>query len=121
APHGIGDFWSADPRDSPCGAGRHHRVDRRRRRRCDGSSAGPRRGAPDGQRSVYRVGAELPAGTPPWRVVGVEWNVTPPIPADLPLPVWSYDYDITVTSLRTGAGEGEAATGIEWAMEVRGA
>jgi len=51
----------------------------------------------------------------------VEWNVTPPIPADLPLPVWSYDYDITVTSLRTGAGEGEAATGIEWAMEVRGA
>lgn len=87
-----------------------------------GLQADPVEAPPDGQRATYRVGTELPPASGPWRVIGVEWDVSPPIPAGLPRPVWSYDYDITVTSLRTDPGEEEPATDVEeWTMDARGA
>ncbi|MFW6090225.1 MAG: FtsX-like permease family protein [Actinomycetota bacterium] len=87
-----------------------------------GLQAAPIEVPTDGQLAEYGVEVELPPAAQPWRVLGVEWHVDPPIPNHWPNPAWSYDYEVAATSLRTDPGAEEAAIdAVDWTMDTRGA
>jgi len=58
----------------------------------------------DGRHSVHRARSELPTGVPPWTVIGLSLQVSPPRPDRFVFAPWIYDYDISVTGLRTDSG-----------------